>query len=311
MARDPGTTTDRSRSLDRPDRRRTSRSASGAAALLVHGTQLAVLVVVIGGWQWLVGGGQLKVILFGQPSGIVEPAAHLDHRRHRGRLARRPDQGHPGGGPPRIRSSARPSASSSGSRWAGSGSWPTCSARSSRCSTRSRASCSARSSCSRSASGLESKILLVIVLVFFGVFFNAFQGAREVDRNFIANATILGASRWQVTRQVVLPSAFTWIIASLHVAFGFALIGAIVGEFIGGTAGLGVLISRAGHLRRQRRVGRHGHHGRGGPGCGVADHPPGAATAALAPRPAVRPGSLSSSTARGRPVPHRQSHPKE
>jgi NitT/TauT family transport system permease protein len=93
--------------------------------------------------------------------------------------------------------------------------------------------------------GMESKILLVIVLVFFGVFFNAFQGAREVDRNFIANATILGASRWQVTRQVVLPSAFTWIIASLHVAFGFALIGAIVGEFIGGLQGLGVLIKTA------------------------------------------------------------------
>ncbi|WP_030441426.1 ABC transporter permease [Actinoplanes subtropicus] len=93
--------------------------------------------------------------------------------------------------------------------------------------------------------GLESKVMLVIVLVFFGVFFNAFQGAREVDRNLIANARILGASRWQVTRQVVLPSAFTWIVASLHVAFGFALIGAIVGEFIGGLQGLGVLIKTA------------------------------------------------------------------
>jgi NitT/TauT family transport system permease protein len=90
--------------------------------------------------------------------------------------------------------------------------------------------------------GIESKILLVIVLVFFGVFFNAFQGVREVDRNLIANAAILGASRWQVTRQVVLPSAFTWIIASLHVSFGFALIGAIVGEFLGGQQGLGQLI---------------------------------------------------------------------
>ncbi len=93
--------------------------------------------------------------------------------------------------------------------------------------------------------GIESKVLLVIVLVFFGVFFNAFQGTREVDRNFIANATILGASRWRVTREVVLPSAFTWIIASLHVSFGFALIGAIVGEFLGGYAGLGVLIKNA------------------------------------------------------------------
>jgi NitT/TauT family transport system permease protein len=93
--------------------------------------------------------------------------------------------------------------------------------------------------------GIESKILLVIVLVFFGVFFNAFQGVREVDRNLIANATILGGSRWQVTRHVVIPSAFTWIIASLHVSFGFALIGAIVGEFLGGTQGLGELIKIA------------------------------------------------------------------
>jgi NitT/TauT family transport system permease protein len=93
--------------------------------------------------------------------------------------------------------------------------------------------------------GIESKVLLVIVLVFFGVFFNAFQGVREVDRNFVANATILGASRWQVTRHVVLPSAFTWIIASLHVSFGFALIGAIVGEFLGGLQGLGELIKQA------------------------------------------------------------------
>jgi NitT/TauT family transport system permease protein len=93
--------------------------------------------------------------------------------------------------------------------------------------------------------GIESKILLVIVLVFFGVFFNAFQGVREVDRGLIANATILGGSRWQVTRHVVLPSAFTWIVASLHVSFGFALIGAIVGEFLGASQGLGQLIKEA------------------------------------------------------------------
>jgi len=93
--------------------------------------------------------------------------------------------------------------------------------------------------------GLFSKVLLAIVLVFFAVFFNAFQGTREVDRNLMANARILGASRWRVTREVVLPSAFTWIIASLHVSFGFALIGAIVGEFLGAQQGLGLLIRTA------------------------------------------------------------------
>ena len=93
--------------------------------------------------------------------------------------------------------------------------------------------------------GLTSKVLLVIVLVFFGVFFNAFQGTREVDRNLMANAKLLGASRWKVTTEVVVPSAFTWILASLHVSFGFAIIGAIVGEFLGSDRGLGNLIKSA------------------------------------------------------------------
>lgn len=93
--------------------------------------------------------------------------------------------------------------------------------------------------------GTSSKVALAAVLVFFVVFFNSFQGVREVDRNFIANARVLGASRLAVTRHVVLPSALTWIIASLHVAFGFAIIGAIVGEFLGAQHGLGLVISTA------------------------------------------------------------------
>nr|WP_279672207.1 ABC transporter permease [Flexivirga meconopsidis] len=91
--------------------------------------------------------------------------------------------------------------------------------------------------------GMESKIATATVLVFFPVFFNAFQGAREVDRNLVNNARILGASRFQVLRSIVVPSATSWILASLHTAFGFALIGAIVGEFAGSTKGVGLLIS--------------------------------------------------------------------
>ncbi len=93
--------------------------------------------------------------------------------------------------------------------------------------------------------GLEPKVLLSAVLVFFVVFFNAFQGVREVDRNILNNAKVLGASRWHVVRHVILPSAMTWIIASLHSAFGFAIVGAVVGEVIGATAGLGLLIKEA------------------------------------------------------------------
>jgi NitT/TauT family transport system permease protein len=93
--------------------------------------------------------------------------------------------------------------------------------------------------------GMASKVLLAAVLVFFVVFFNAFQGVREVDRNLIANVRVLGASRSQIIRHVVLPSALTWIIASLHVAFGFSIIGAIVGEFLGAQHGLGLVIATA------------------------------------------------------------------
>jgi NitT/TauT family transport system permease protein len=91
--------------------------------------------------------------------------------------------------------------------------------------------------------GIIPKVALAAVLVFFVVFFNAFQGVREVDRNLLANVRVLGASRLAVTRHVVLPSALTWITASLHVAFGMSIIGAIVGEFLGAQKGLGLLIA--------------------------------------------------------------------
>jgi NitT/TauT family transport system permease protein len=93
--------------------------------------------------------------------------------------------------------------------------------------------------------GLSSKVATAVVLVFFAVFFNAFQGAREVDRNLVNNARILGASRVQVLTSIVVPSAMSWIFASLHAAFGFALIGAVVGEYAGADKGLGLLIANA------------------------------------------------------------------
>jgi NitT/TauT family transport system permease protein len=88
-------------------------------------------------------------------------------------------------------------------------------------------------------------VLLAAVLVFFVVFFNAFQGVREVDRNILNNARVLGASPWRVVKDVTVPSALTWIIASLHTAFGFAIVGALVGEVLGAQRGLGLVISTA------------------------------------------------------------------
>lgn len=93
--------------------------------------------------------------------------------------------------------------------------------------------------------GLTSKVALSFVMVFFVVFSNAFQGVVEADRNLLANAQILGARGWQLTRSVVIPSAMSWIFASLHVSFGFAIVGAIVGEFVGARYGIGLLINVA------------------------------------------------------------------
>jgi NitT/TauT family transport system permease protein len=93
--------------------------------------------------------------------------------------------------------------------------------------------------------GLTSKVALSFVMVFFVVFANAFQGVREADRNLLANAQILGARGWQLTQSVVIPSAMSWIFASLHVSFGFAIVGAIVGEFVGARYGIGLLINVA------------------------------------------------------------------
>jgi NitT/TauT family transport system permease protein len=93
--------------------------------------------------------------------------------------------------------------------------------------------------------GIEPKVLLSAVLVFFVVFFNAFQGVREVDRNILANVRVLGASQLQIVRHVTIPSALTWIIASLHTAFGFAIVGALVGEVLGAQHGVGLVIRTA------------------------------------------------------------------
>ena len=92
---------------------------------------------------------------------------------------------------------------------------------------------------------IKSKIATAAVLVFFVVFFNAFQGVREVDRNLIANARILGAGDRQLTTEILIPSALSWIVASLHTSFGLALVGAVVGELFGATAGVGELIYAA------------------------------------------------------------------
>jgi len=90
--------------------------------------------------------------------------------------------------------------------------------------------------------GDTSKVVTSWIVVVFLVFFNTFEGARSIDEGFINVARLLGASEWQITRTVVIPSTMAWVFASLSPAISFALIGVIVGEFIGADRGIGRLI---------------------------------------------------------------------
>ena len=91
----------------------------------------------------------------------------------------------------------------------------------------------------------HAKVVTSWIVVVFPVFFNTFEGARSIDEGFINSARLLGASEWQITRTVVIPSTMAWVFASLSPAISFALIGVIVGEFIGAERGLGKLIIEA------------------------------------------------------------------
>lgn len=93
--------------------------------------------------------------------------------------------------------------------------------------------------------GIWSKVAFGVTLVFFIVFFNTYQGVREVDRVVVDNARMLGAGEGQLIRHVLLPSALTWIFSSLHISVGFAIVGAVVGEYLGASRGVGYLISQA------------------------------------------------------------------
>ncbi|MDA7416190.1 ABC transporter permease [Xenophilus arseniciresistens] len=93
--------------------------------------------------------------------------------------------------------------------------------------------------------GIWSKVALAVTLVFFIVFFNVYQGVREVSPVLLANARMLGATQRQLLRTVYLPSATSWVFSSLHTSVGLAFVGAVVGEYLGSARGVGYLILQA------------------------------------------------------------------
>jgi NitT/TauT family transport system permease protein len=93
--------------------------------------------------------------------------------------------------------------------------------------------------------GIWSKVALAVTLVFFVMFFNTYQGVRDADRVIVDNVRVLGATERQLMRHVLFPSALSWIFSSLHTSLGFAMVGAVVGEYLGAARGLGYVIAQA------------------------------------------------------------------
>jgi ABC-type nitrate/sulfonate/bicarbonate transport system permease component len=136
--------------------------------------------------------------------------------------------------------------------------------------------------------GIASKVALGVTLVFFIVFFNVYQGVKEVSPVVLTNASMLGANQRQLLCHVYLPSATAWVFSSLRTSVGLAFVGAVVGEYLGSAMGVGYLIHQAERrVRHQHRDG--GHPGadrlRTGAGCRHRPHRAPPAEVAAAQRP--------------------------
>jgi NitT/TauT family transport system permease protein len=93
--------------------------------------------------------------------------------------------------------------------------------------------------------GVASKVALAFILVTVLIFFTVFTGIRQVDRKLVERVVTLGGGRWALVRHVYLPSVAAWVMGNLKVAVGFAFTGAVVGEFVAASRGLGYLLSFA------------------------------------------------------------------
>jgi NitT/TauT family transport system permease protein len=102
--------------------------------------------------------------------------------------------------------------------------------------------------------GIWSKVTVAALLVFFVSFFNLVNGLKSVNRALINNLRVLGASHWRMATDLYVPAVFSWAMTTLRIGVGFALIGVIVGEFVGSTHGVGHVIKVAGELNEPARL---------------------------------------------------------
>jgi len=90
--------------------------------------------------------------------------------------------------------------------------------------------------------GIWSKVGVVFLLTFFLNFFNTYAGMRQMDEEYIDLARLMGANRWKLTFKVILPAISPYVFIGIRTSIPFSVIGAIVGEFIAATEGIGFFI---------------------------------------------------------------------
>ena len=93
--------------------------------------------------------------------------------------------------------------------------------------------------------GLLPKIVVIVLITFFPVAINTVDGLRNVDPEMLTLMRSLGASRWQLFKMVRLPSALPLFFSGAKIAAAVSVIGAILGEWVGASEGLGYLITRS------------------------------------------------------------------
>jgi len=102
--------------------------------------------------------------------------------------------------------------------------------------------------------GLKSNVILSALMVFFNVFISTYGGVRNIDQKLIEAATLLGGNKRQILRHIVLPASMPWILSGVRIGASVCMVGAIIGEYIGSSGGLGWMVTYASSFFQIKRA---------------------------------------------------------
>lgn len=102
--------------------------------------------------------------------------------------------------------------------------------------------------------GFTSKVVLASLMVFFNVFFSTYNAIKNIDQRLIESAALLGAGKYQILWHIVIPTSMPWIMSGIRIGSSVCMVGAIIGEYIGASKGLGWMVTYASSFFQIKRV---------------------------------------------------------